>query len=98
MNPLAFEFEPYYLTALANKVFTNKYFEFVQGEDSQIPTPNNTGKPNENAKLMSAFNYEEDKRYRNIAYSAEKSMELEGHEQILKYDNRHVSYWSDYFG
>ena len=33
MNPLAFEMNVHYLVTLANAVYSNRYFEFVQSDD-----------------------------------------------------------------
>ena len=33
MNPLSFEMNASYLAAIANSVYTNKYFEFVQSDE-----------------------------------------------------------------
>jgi hypothetical protein len=34
MNPLAFEYKSSYPAFIATEIHTNRFFEFVQGEDS----------------------------------------------------------------
>ena len=94
MNPLSFEFEPSYLALIAAKVFTNKYFEFVQGDETPLVGGSLSNlNPNENTVMMSAFSKLEMKMHENKAFSNEWSRKNK-----VEFDKSGVSYWLEYFG
>ena len=88
MNPLNFEFTSDYLAELASKVYTNRYFEFVQGEDQlqKVTQENQVAqqltknlvlktKNSESIKLLSAF---ESDVSPNIGFDQMKRVSISG--------------------
>lgn len=53
MNPADFEFNPKYLSYIASHIYSNKFYEFVQGDD---PTQTSVA----HYKLLSIFNSVQD--------------------------------------
>jgi hypothetical protein len=90
-------------------VFTNRYFEFVQGDDfidmGQLSQSDMTKSKNETSKLLSAFDQLRDRtKFLNKAFNSDKFREMQpkelshGRKGKLWLDPRSLSYWEEYFG
>ena len=113
-NPLAFEITSEYLAKLASLIYTNRYFEFVQSDDSlnkpieqpkqmqksQVKVPTGGQKQNDQNKMLSAFDELRGMKG-NSAYNKEyigSSLNNSPGRKSLVFDKKSLTYWEEYFG
>ena len=109
-NPLAFEMNDLFFVHLAQMQFTNRYFEFVQGDDfldlsqSGVDEAAQEGRKTERSPLVSAFDQLRNKSvYTNAAYDGKDFRELQPKQfshasrSKLSFDARALVYWAEFF-
>ena len=94
-NPLAFEFNTRYLAHLAQLVFTNRFFEFVQSDDYPV-LPNVAGERNEYSKLLSAFGNISDAKMQNFVNEVFSEHGLQSHD-LLCFNAKDIEFWAEYW-